>query len=526
MLLLGFDWHSQPLHNTSKWQEQWCQARIKKVAILQEHYSATVLQATPTWKQLFWEAISSAITCVNALICCHEPDVEFLKVKEQVDKPIMFLPFAIDSQYFKSDNNFYQRINGAFFRGNASKFFASSSYTHRRELLEKLYQFEEVIIVPLESGTLSNPLQAVQLYANELNKYRLLLNLPSVSPTLTSRPYEIMGCGGVLLQNKINGKVSNSLFEDWKHLVYYDPEDCDDVISKIKYLIKNPGIAAKIAGQGYSLCQKEHTIQCRIKTIIDWLDCEFDPNFYFDDYKKNNLNLILERNPDQAIRLNPENALNLKKASSQNKLKVSAIISTYNSEKFIRGCLQDLVEQTLYRKNELEIIVIDSSSEQNEQKIVQGFQSDYANIIYERTLEREPLYTAWNRAIKMATGIYITNANTDDRHRFDALELMADYLDIHSDISLVYADQLITMAANDTFGGTQADRKWNWPPFSYEQMKQGCCVGSQPMWRKSLHDKYGYFREEFKCAGDYEFWLRIGSQGEQMALIPEILGLY
>jgi hypothetical protein len=46
------------------------------------------------------------------------------------------------------------------------------------------------------------------------------------------------------------------------------------------------------------------------------------------------------------------------------------------------------------------------------------------------------------------------------------------------------------------------------------------------MWRKMMHDKYGYFQENFRCAGDYEFWLRIGSQGEKMALIPEILGLY
>jgi hypothetical protein len=46
------------------------------------------------------------------------------------------------------------------------------------------------------------------------------------------------------------------------------------------------------------------------------------------------------------------------------------------------------------------------------------------------------------------------------------------------------------------------------------------------MWRKMLHDKYGYFQENFRCAGDYEFWLRIGSQGEKMALIPDILGLY
>jgi glycosyltransferase involved in cell wall biosynthesis/cellulose synthase/poly-beta-1,6-N-acetylglucosamine synthase-like glycosyltransferase len=206
--------------------------------------------------------------------------------------------------------------------------------------------------------------------------------------------------------------------------------------------------------------------------------------------------------------------------------KVSAIISTYNSEKFIRGCLQDLVEQTLYEKGELEIIVVDSASPQNEKSIVQEFQKKYPNIIYERTSERETLYAAWNRAIKMSRGCYITNANTDDRHRFDALEVMANYLDERPEICLVYADQLITTTANDTFAKTKANRHWNWPPYSYEQMRQGCCISSQPMWRKSLHEIYGYFRAELHCAGDYEFWLRLGSHGENMALIPVIFGLY
>jgi hypothetical protein len=205
---------------------------------------------------------------------------------------------------------------------------------------------------------------------------------------------------------------------------------------------------------------------------------------------------------------------------------VSAIVSTYNAEKFIKGCLQDLIGQTLYQKGKLEIIVVDSASPQDEKPIVEQFQAKYPNIIYERTSERETIYAAWNRAIKMARGRYITNANTDDRRRSDALEVMANYLDKHPNVCLVYADQLITSVANETFANTKAERRWNWPPYSYEELRRRCCIGSQPMWRKSLHETYGEFRSEFHCAGDYEFWLRIGSQGEKMALIPQILGLY
>ncbi|MCC3437710.1 glycosyltransferase [Microcoleus sp. PH2017_05_CCC_O_A] len=204
---------------------------------------------------------------------------------------------------------------------------------------------------------------------------------------------------------------------------------------------------------------------------------------------------------------------------------VSAIVSTYNSEKFIKDCLQDLIDQTLYKKGLLEIIVIDSASEQNEQEIVREFQKTYPNIVYDRTSERESLYASWNKAIKMSRGAYLTSANTDDTHRPDALEVMANYLDRHSQTSLVYADQLITTTANDTWATTKANQHWNWPSFDYSELERRCILGPQPMWRKSLHEKYGYFRSELTSAGDYEFWLRIGKT-ENIVRLPEILGLY
>lgn len=204
---------------------------------------------------------------------------------------------------------------------------------------------------------------------------------------------------------------------------------------------------------------------------------------------------------------------------------VSAIVSTYNSEKFLHGCLEDLVNQTLYQKGQLEIIIIDSASEEKEAAIAKEFQAKYPHIIYYRTAQRETIYAAWNCAIKIAKGNYITNANTDDRHRPDALEFMANYLENNPHTSLVYGDQIITTIPNDTWAKTQANKRWNWPEFDYSELERRCIIGPQPMWRKSLHEQYGYFRSELSVAGDYEFWLRIGKT-EKIQRLTEILGLY
>ena len=202
---------------------------------------------------------------------------------------------------------------------------------------------------------------------------------------------------------------------------------------------------------------------------------------------------------------------------------VSAIVSTYNSEEFIRGCLEDLESQTIADK--LEIIVINSGSEQNEELVVKEFQKRYSNIVYVKTDEREGLYSAWNRAVNIASGQFLTSANTDDRHRKDAFEVMTDTLLANTDIALVYGDQIVTDIPNSTFEKHRAVEMAERPEFSRQRLLFGCCVGSQPMWRKSLHDEFGGFDETLTCAADWDFWLKIAGK-YSFKHIDEFLGLY
>jgi hypothetical protein len=200
---------------------------------------------------------------------------------------------------------------------------------------------------------------------------------------------------------------------------------------------------------------------------------------------------------------------------------VSAIVSVYNCEKYIRGCLEDLENQTIADK--LEIIVVNSGSKQNEEPVVREFEQKYNNITYIKTDNRETIYAAWNRAIKVARGKYLTSANTDDRHHRDAFEIMAQTLEQNPDAALVYADQIRTDTANETFESHHAAETLRRPEHSRQRLLLGCSVGSQPTWRKSLHDEFGLFDENLTCAGDWDFWLRISNR-YRFIHIPEFLG--
>ena len=110
------------------------------------------------------------------------------------------------------------------------------------------------------------------------------------------------------------------------------------------------------------------------------------------------------------------------------KLKVSALVSAFDSLALIEGCLNDLLNQTIYRKDLLEIIVIDGGSSQTELKLVQYYQSKYRNIVSLPSQGKETLYSSWNRGISIAKGEFITNANTDDRHHESASKSFVKHL--------------------------------------------------------------------------------------------------
>jgi GT2 family glycosyltransferase len=207
------------------------------------------------------------------------------------------------------------------------------------------------------------------------------------------------------------------------------------------------------------------------------------------------------------------------------KYRVSAIVSAYNSERFLQGCLEDLVGQTLFQRNELEVIVVNTGSQQGEDVVVSELQRKHPQIVSIRIGQRETIYQAWNRGIRAASGEYVTNANTDDRHRADALEVMAAELDAHPEVALVYGDMFVTNFENQTLDSHIRSGYHVRPDFSPDIMLSGCHMGPQPMWRRQAWEEIGGFREDLKSAGDYEYWCRIALR-HPMRHIREFLGLY
>ena len=91
-------------------------------------------------------------------------------------------------------------------------------------------------------------------------------------------------------------------------------------------------------------------------------------------------------------------------------MKVSVIVPVYNVEKYIKKCLNSLVNQTL---DEVEIVVVNDGSPDNSQKIIDEYTKKYKNI-KSYVKKNGGLSDARNYGIKKATGKYISFVDSDD----------------------------------------------------------------------------------------------------------------
>lgn len=114
---------------------------------------------------------------------------------------------------------------------------------------------------------------------------------------------------------------------------------------------------------------------------------------------------------------------------------VTIIIPVYNTEKYLKKCLDSVVNQTY--KN-IEIIIINDASTDCSFSILREYEKNYKNIRLIHTIKNEGLSEARNRGLEQAQGEYIYFLDSDDWIRKDTIEKLVNLATIY-DVPLVEA---------------------------------------------------------------------------------------
>lgn len=105
-----------------------------------------------------------------------------------------------------------------------------------------------------------------QQLVETINSFRICLNyeVTGGKGLLNSRVWEVLGCGGFLLNEVGNG--IESLFADGRHLVLFSSQA--ECVEKTQYYLAHPDVAHEIARAGLHWVQANHTYRNRAETML------------------------------------------------------------------------------------------------------------------------------------------------------------------------------------------------------------------------------------------------------------------
>ncbi len=166
---------------------------------------------------------------------------------------------------------------------------------------------------------------------------------------------------------------------------------------------------------------------------------------------------------------------------------------------------------------EIEIIVVDGASTDGTVDEIKKRADD--NPAVKWISEKDTgIYNALNKGIRMAGGEIVAIFN-DQYLCDDAVEQYVRAIEEnHSDGA--HSD-LVYMDANG-----KTVRRWK---MGQGNIRQGWMPGHPTLYlRRQIYEKYGLYKEDYRCAADYEFMVRILKDGRtKLAYIPkELLGMY
>jgi len=191
--------------------------------------------------------------------------------------------------------------------------------------------------------------------------------------------------------------------------------------------------------------------------------------------------------------------------------RVSVIVSLYRAANKLETFLRMLAQQPWIANGQAEVVFVDSHSPTDEYRIYQELAVSLGiKAIYARTAERETIQKAWNRGILLARAPYLAFLGVDEMVRPDCFALLAGELDNDPTLDWVQGNSVITEV--DPHGTLQRDVMiYQRIPYDQDLVYLETCylswVGS--LYRKSIHDRCGYYDESFGAAGDTEFKNRV-----------------
>lgn len=193
-----------------------------------------------------------------------------------------------------------------------------------------------------------------------------------------------------------------------------------------------------------------------------------------------------------------------------NSQKVSIITTTYNDSENLKRIMKQVLGQNYQN---IEYIVVDGGSKDDTLEVIKEFEPRFEGKMKWISEPDNGIYSAINKGLKMATGDII-GCCFDEYTSKDVLSKMVNIIEkegtdgVHGDILYMDGERVVR-----TWKQGQGNIRTGWLP------------GHPTLYlKKDVYERFGYYKEDYKIAADYEFMIRILYGGKiKLSYIPEVL---
>ncbi len=198
---------------------------------------------------------------------------------------------------------------------------------------------------------------------------------------------------------------------------------------------------------------------------------------------------------------------------------VSIFMPAYNREKYLPATMDSLLAQSYIN---FEIIIADDGSTDGTLKLAHGYAARDARVKV-LALHHQGEVIARNEAVAHAApgAKYLMNHDSDDISLPDKLLKLVAFLESHPEIAIAGCFAEYFDDAGQPLGS---------PPIEHEPARiratfgqANSMINSAALIRRGVFEKIGGYREEFRCADDYDFFTRALLAGFDLANLPEVL---
>lgn len=204
----------------------------------------------------------------------------------------------------------------------------------------------------------------------------------------------------------------------------------------------------------------------------------------------------------------------------KNKPKISVVMSTCNEPlKWIAESIKSILNQTF---NNFEFIVINDNPKRKElQEFLEKYKKQDKRIILIKNKENLGLTKSLNKGLRKANGEYIARMDADDISLLKRFEIQYKYLEKHNDIFLIGAG-----AININKNG---EKTTSHKPFTDEKKLKQVLEKRNSIYHPTIffrNEKDNFYREKFRYAQDYDFYLCLLSKNKRLTNISNTLIKY